>query len=54
MSEARLGKIGLWDLLWDLLSAGSADPGAATLPASGAYRPRKSPDFGRFALIALP
>ena len=39
--------------MWDLLSAGSADPGAATLPASGAYRPRKSPDFGRFALIAL-
>jgi len=50
ISDARLGKVGLWDLL----SAGSADPGALTLPASGAYRPRKSPDFGRFALIALP
>jgi len=49
ISEARLGTVELWDLL----SAGSADPGAATLPASGAYRPRKSPDFGRFALIAL-
>src|SRR5580692_112657 len=50
ISDARLGKIGLWDLL----SAGSRDPGAAGQPASGAYRPRKSRDFGRFALIALP